>query len=501
MIQIEVEPHNLDELKKMRSLAENTPNLIIIADPHGRIQFVNRTLSGIDIKKVVGRNIYEYIQPEYHDIVKETIRRVYETGDLGSYEVRGVDSSGKISWFETQVGQIKQDDQVVAVSLISTDISERKKVEIALKESEDHFRTIAEQSFMGISILQDGVIKYTNKKLADIHGRSEEQLLKWKTQDFLKTIHPDEIGNVLEEMTSLINADKDISQFEMKSIREDGKIIWLNQFSKRIEFHGRPAIITNIIDITERKENEEKVKNSEAKYREAFNRAEFYKDLFTHDMNNILQNILSANDLIKLYHSNPDYTRKIQKLLELVTEQVNRGSKLITNIQKLSQLEDYKEKFQKIEIMNLMRKACNIIKNLYRDKIIEISINSSSEIIYVQANELIEDIFENLLINAVKHNRNPKVEITINFSRLEENGSRYHKIEFIDNGMGVDDQQKELIFQRTKTDAKGVSGIGLGLSLVNKIIESYNGKIWVQDRISEDYLKGSNFTILIPEAS
>jgi PAS domain S-box-containing protein len=498
---IENNSQDIDDLKKMRALAESTPNLIIIADPDGKIQFVNRTISNVDIKDVIGRSIYEYIQPEYHDEVRRIIRKVFQTGQFGRYEVGAVDSSGNIAWFETNVGPIKQDDRIISVSLISTEISERKNVEDALKESEERFRTIAEQSFMGVSIIQDGVIKYSNQKLADIHGRSIEQLLKWQPKDFLATIHPDELGSVLEEMNALINGDKETSQFEIKSINEDGKIIWLNQFSGRIEYKGKPALLTNIIDITERKKNEKKLKESELKYRNAFNRAEFYKDLFAHDMNNILQNILSANELAKIYFNNPENSQKTLELLELISEQVKRGSKLTTNVRMLSQLEDRKVKLLKIEIMNLLEKISNHIKGLYQDRTIKITINSLSENIYVKANELVEDVFENLLINAVKHNTNPKIEIVIKISKVVDLGIKYYKIEFIDNGLGVEDQQKERIFQRAQVDAKTVSGMGLGLSLVKKIIESYNGKIWVEDGIKGDYLKGSNFTMLIPEDS
>jgi PAS domain S-box-containing protein len=496
---IEKNSQDIDDLKKMRALAESAANLIIIADPDGKIQFINRTISNVDIKDVIGRSIYEYILPEYHDEVKNIIRSVFQTGEFGSYEVGAIDSSGKTLWFETKVSPIKQDDKILAVSLISTEISERKRVEKALKESEDRFRTIAEQSFMGVSIIQNGVIKYSNQKLADIHGRTVEQLLKWESRDFLATIHPDELGNVLQEMNALINGDKKVSQFEIRSIKDNGEIIWLNQFSKKIEYNGEPALLTNIIDITERKKNEKKLRDSETKYRKAFNRAEFYKDLFAHDMNNILQNILSANDLIKLYLSTPDDSKKVPNLLEMISEQVERGSKLTTNVRMLSQLEDSKLILEKTEIMNLLEEKMNEIKRLYQNKNIKITINSSSENIFVQANDLIEDVFENLLINAIRHNQNPKIEITIKISKLVESDTNYYKIEFVDNGIGVNDQQKEKIFQRAQIDAKSVSGMGLGLSLVKKIIESYNGKIWVEDGIKGDYLKGSNFTILIPE--
>ena len=76
----------------------------------------------------------------------------------------------------------------------------------------------------------------------------------------------------------------------------------------------------------------------------------------------------------------------------------------------------------------------------------------------------------------------------------------YIKIEFKDNGIGIDDDRKELIFQETHMKNRYSKGMGIGLSLVAKLIEIYGGNIWVEDRISGDSTKGSNLVILIPLA-
>ena len=75
----------------------------------------------------------------------------------------------------------------------------------------------------------------------------------------------------------------------------------------------------------------------------------------------------------------------------------------------------------------------------------------------------------------------------------------YFKIEFSDNGIGVPDDRKKVIFQRGNRELKGTKGMGIGLSLVKKILEIYEGKIWVEDKIEGDYTKGSNFIVLLPE--
>ena len=68
-----------------------------------------------------------------------------------------------------------------------------------------------------------------------------------------------------------------------------------------------------------------------------------------------------------------------------------------------------------------------------------------------------------------------------------------------DDGIGIEDSRKELIFQRAYSRKSIGSGIGLGLSLVKKIIESYKGDIWVEDKVKGDHTQGSKFIILIPQ--
>jgi signal transduction histidine kinase len=72
-------------------------------------------------------------------------------------------------------------------------------------------------------------------------------------------------------------------------------------------------------------------------------------------------------------------------------------------------------------------------------------------------------------------------------------------LEFIDNGLGISDTYKTTIFQRGELNSRPFYRLGLGLSLVKRLLESYDGEIWVEDRIENDYTKGSKFILLIKE--
>jgi diguanylate cyclase (GGDEF)-like protein/PAS domain S-box-containing protein/putative nucleotidyltransferase with HDIG domain len=128
--------------EEWRSLAEYAPNIIVIADQDGTIQFVNRTVADITVEETIGKTVYDFVQPEYHDILKKSIDQVFQRGEVGTYEVVGTGPGGRASWYETQFGPIKRDGRVVAATLITTDTTDRKRAEEALRESEGKYRTL-----------------------------------------------------------------------------------------------------------------------------------------------------------------------------------------------------------------------------------------------------------------------------------------------------------------------------------------------------------------------
>lgn len=239
-----------------------------------------------------------------------------------------------------------------------------------------------------------------------------------------------------------------------------------------------------------------KLKKSEVKYRKAYHRAEFYKDLFAHDINNILHSLLSGFQVCEI---SIDDTKEIKDSINIMKKQVMRGSNLVSNIYNLSKLEESEIPLVKIDISKFLKNSITSVKNFDRERSVNIQIDFNGQELFILGNDLLEDVFDNILNNAIKHNKNSSIEVKINFSKQEREDITYLKLEFTDNGRGVSDSRKEKIFNRGNVEISSVHGMGLGLSLAKKIIESYNGDIWVEDRVKGDHLQGSNFIILIPE--
>ena len=239
-------------------------------------------------------------------------------------------------------------------------------------------------------------------------------------------------------------------------------------------------------------------KEIEMRYLNAFNQSEFYRDLLSHDINNILQAILSISESCARQSNQGTNLELINSTLAKIKQQIDRGAKLIGQIYKIAQLEKNKLPLEPIEVMDVLRKALNYIKGSADPKKLSIKIDCALNEIYVQANSILLDVFENLLHNAIKHNKSPKVEILIRISKYIKGEMDYCMLEFADNGIGIPDDRKQIIFKGKYRPGDMETGMGLGLSLVKSAIDSYGGEVSVKNRVKGDYSQGSNFIVLLP---
>ncbi len=245
----------------------------------------------------------------------------------------------------------------------------------------------------------------------------------------------------------------------------------------------------------------EELKASKKKILDMLHRINFYKDMFIHDINNIFQSIVSAVQVCSFEMENSDLNLTSIDMLGIIEKEIFRGSKLVSNVRKLSEIEENDLKIYPIYFYPILIKVIVDLKNKYSNREINIEVECDFTDYFIWANQFLQDIFENIIHNSIRHNENLIVEIRINVRTYNTNDMDFIQLEFIDNGIGIEDSRKETIFLRGSIGDKYDSGLGLGLTLVTKIIKSYKGQIWVEDKVKGDYTKGSRFTLIIPRAN
>ena len=416
-----------------------------------------------------------------------------------TYETEQIHKNGSIIPVEITFTFLRDaDGKATGIIGISRDITERKNAEERLKESEEKFSKAFHKNstLMALTTIEDGRFIDVNESFLNKLGYQREEVIGHTSSELNIWPEYDKRDIIIQELR-----DKgSVMDIEIPIRAKNGDIRNGLFSADLIEIKGKLLLLTLMTDITDRKISEQKLKKSEDKYRIAYEQANFYKELLSHDIRNIFQVLNSSAELMSFDLNGPERPINIISLSDTIKTQVMRGTRLISHVHKLSELDNTKISLLEIEALHLLENAFNSVKRSYQEKNINIQLESVSKEYYVHANDLLEDVFENLLINAVKYNNSESIEISIKISKLIRDKEALVKMEFMDNGIGVDDRRKKLIFQRGNREYKGTKGMGLGLSLVTKILESYNGEIWVEDKVKGDHSKGSNFVIVVPEA-
>ena len=229
----------------------------------------------------------------------------------------------------------------------------------------------------------------------------------------------------------------------------------------------------------------------EDELREAKNQAELYVDLMSHDINNMNQvGIASLELALEAGEMDTDTRDLVTRSLAAFTG----SSDLIGNVKKLQLAKEQKLEQDRVDIGEVL---AAVVKH-YRGVNPEASISYDPVAgCYVKGNELLHDVFSNLVGNAIKHAEGP-VDIRIGIDRIEENGRAFYRVYVEDNGSGIADDRKKDIFERFKRGQTKAKGSGLGLYLVRTIVEGHGGSVRVEDRVAGDHRKGSRFVVMLP---
>ncbi len=233
-------------------------------------------------------------------------------------------------------------------------------------------------------------------------------------------------------------------------------------------------------------------KQTALKLQEAYDRMEFLNDLLSHDINNINQGIVFILGFLLKKSELSDPTKE---MLQSALNQINRSSELITNIKNVTQISAESIELTKMDIAPIFYKAVDTVNETFPQKTMNLTSNIKEGSHYAIVNEFLLDLFVNLLHNAMKFTETSQVDIEADIS----SSGKFIKIEISDYGPGILDEIKSNIFVRYRHRDTNLKSTGIGLTLVKYIIDSYNGKIQVEDRIPGDYTKGASFKLYIPQ--
>jgi len=248
----------LDELKKSEKkrllFLKSTPERILNIDLKGKILYINQSQT-VRTKDFLGTEIFQHVIPEERNKVKQIIKYVAQTGRKKKYEAHFIIPDGKDLYFDCSATPIKEDGKVIEIIIIAADITERRKAEGALRESEEKFRTLAEKSPNMIFIISQKNLVYVNRKFEDLMGFKRKDYYA-SDFDLFERLAPESL-KLAKQNYRKHKENKEIQPYEYSFFDKNGKKIEAIITTKLIQYQGEPATLGVITDITDRKHIEQ----------------------------------------------------------------------------------------------------------------------------------------------------------------------------------------------------------------------------------------------------
>lgn len=413
----------------LRAILDYSPENLVLLDQQYKIMAFNKCMQDT-LRNYFKRDIR--IGDDYRDYVIAPLKNMFlQSFDKArSGEVVNIELETPVDklpvWFEYKLNPVyDREGSLIGVSLAAKDITERKQAEMALRESEEKFRTLVEQSPMGVFILKNDRIIYANPGFEIIAGYAANTLLKNISLE--KLIHENDLEN-LQEKLKLIASDKSkTDHFVCRIIRADGELLYLDITLSSLLYEKQQAIIGTAIDITDKLQEEKRIAKAVTNAQEQ-ERLQLGMEL--HDnVKQILAGSLLYLDLLKDKLEDRDlsfrFIRDIGSYLKQAIEELRRLShRLAPSIEQNIPLADKIK-----ELIDNMNVAGGLAVSVNADKMQDPVRTEVQLAIY----RIVQEQFNNIL----RYAKACSVEILINANE------EFMQLSIKDDGVGFDPTTKK----------------------------------------------------------
>jgi PAS domain S-box-containing protein len=477
--------------EKYRLLIENANEVIAVAQDGFLKIFNDRAveLSGYSREELESKPFVELIYPEDRNLVLENYSKRLRGIDIPRvYDFRVVDKSGKIKWVQISAVPITWMGRSASLMFLS-DVTDRKRAEEA-------YHTLVEQSLQGLVILQEGRIVFANQALAQMLGYTLHELLSLSHSEVHAIVHPGDRNKIWGRYRNRLKGRQLPEHYEFRAIRKDGTAIWLELYTKLIDYQGKAAIQATFIDITDRKAVEEALR----KAKEAAETATRTKSEFLASMSHEIRTPMNAVVGITGLLLETELSQEQEEYVETIRDSGEAVLSLMNDILDLSKIEGRRMELERrpIELLGCIKASLAIVASYAHEKGLKLSLKIEGiipEMIFGDSLRL-KQVLVNLLTNAVKFTEKGQVTVNVSGQRLEGDGYRIH-FAVIDTGIGIPAEKMSCLFhpfsQVDASIARRYGGSGLGLAISKQLVEMMGGEIWAESWPG----KGSTFHFTI----
>ncbi|MBN1847028.1 MAG: PAS domain S-box protein [Deltaproteobacteria bacterium] len=480
--------------ERYRNILESIEEGYYEVDPTGHITFFNETICtfhGRSPDELRGLCYQDFIPSDDHQKVFKIFNDVYKTGMPAEiFETRMIRKDGQLRNVEISVSLLcNEKREPIGFRGITRDRTEQKKIEKALKESEEKYRLVVENANEGIYIIQDDMIKFPNPRMNELTGYSMEEL---KDIPLLDLVHQDDRDKIEQQIRQSFKDQAPLNIYSFKMLNKAGSIIWVDLNTIPIMWEGRPATLNFLRDITPHKKME--LQLLQASKMEALGTL---AGGVAHNFNNLLMGIQGNASLIQLDvdREHPHYEK-----LNNITKLVKDGSMLAKQL--LGAARGGKYEVRTTDVNRLLEQSVYLFGRTKKEITIHKDLQVDIWPVEVDSGQIDQVLF-NLYINAW-HAMSGGGDLYVQTQNVilnDDYTSPYHvapgrfvKISITDTGIGMDESTVGKIFDPFFTTKDMVVGTGLGLASAYGIIQNHKGFITVYSQKGS----GTTFNIYLP---
>jgi PAS domain S-box-containing protein len=462
----------LDEERSLIDSAINvTEDLLFVTDLNGEVIRWNRRVSevtGYSDRELSSMDTINLLKKEDFHLVDEGVNRLRKEG-TDMTEVELVTKDGRCIPYEFIATLIRdKDGNPTGICAVGRDMTERKKAEKALRESEETYRSLVLASPDAVTSTDlEGRITYVSKRALELYGceRTEELIGK----NGFELIAPEDHERATKNLEKTLT-EGPIRGAEYTMLRKDGSGFTgeLNVSLIR-DSEGQPkSFIATTRDVTQRKLAEERLL-------ELNRELEGYAHAVSHDLRGPLSAIMAANNTLQYMLKNPvpqDVGTSIDELAEIIDKNLKVQGALIEDLLVLAEAGQTPSEFFDVSVGMVVYRVLTERAEIINKRGVKMDVDD--DLGHVSGNPThIYQLFSNLVANAIKHNDSKKPVVKVSYLGDDESGG--HRYLVRDNGSGVPPEELDQIFGPFFKGKTGETGIGL--AIVDKIVGVYSGTI------------------------
>ncbi len=428
---------------------------VVVTDVTMKYLYVNdifSAMTGYSKEELRSMKITDLVSPDHLKAANEAIERFME-GWRVIGEFKYITNSGEIRWAFGIFTPYTYKGKIYGIGNF-IDVTYAKELEQKLKESEEFYRNLIEHSAAPMYIVQEGKFVFVNKAVEEKTGYKREELLG---KNAFELVYPGDIGMVLKRYLDREAGKRDVDTYSFRVVAKDGRVAWFTMTARRIQYQGKPAVYVSGIETTE-------IINLSEELRKKNEFFSLLSKILRHDVLNDLSVLRGCIEI-----RSDDLLDKALKRIDSIVEKIN-------------DIRTLEEAIGALKILNVAEIVEKVVEKHHGEANFKLNLQE----VYIEANEALKSAVDNLIGNAIIHSQVSPVEIEVEVFKENEDCV----IRVADNGVGIPDELKEKIFN-AKYSRKGG---GLGLFLVKKIVEMFNGRIQVYDNKP----RGAIFEIRIP---